>query len=55
MVTVLKDDQGRLVMLSALRRSSLLLLLQALAAAVARRGYEVRKALRPSKECPPRR
>jgi hypothetical protein len=43
MVAALKDAQVRLVMPSALRRRSLLLL-QALAAEAVRRGYEVRKA-----------
>ncbi|WP_240678048.1 hypothetical protein [Streptomyces griseoviridis] len=43
MVTALKEDQRRLVMPSALRRRSLLLL-QGLAAEAVRRGYEVRKA-----------
>lgn len=43
MVTALKDDESRLVMPSALRRRSLLLL-QGLAAEAVRRGYEVRKA-----------
>lgn len=43
MVTALKDDASRLVMPSALRRRSLLLL-QGLAAEAVRRGYEVRKA-----------
>ncbi|WP_448321851.1 hypothetical protein [Streptomyces sp. CO7] len=42
-VTALKDDERRLVMPSALRRRSLLLL-QGLAAEAVRRGYEVRKA-----------
>ncbi|MEV0038529.1 hypothetical protein [Streptomyces sp. NPDC050804] len=43
MVTALKDDERRLVMPSALRRRSLLLL-QGLVAEAVRRGYEVRKA-----------
>ncbi|KOV77124.1 hypothetical protein ADL01_16060 [Streptomyces sp. NRRL WC-3618] len=43
MVTALKDDESRLVMPSALRRRSLLLL-QGLAAEAVRRGYDVRKA-----------
>nr|WP_239150484.1 hypothetical protein [Streptomyces sp. SID13588] len=42
-VAALKDDESRLVMPSALRRRSLLLL-QGLAAEAVRRGYEVRKA-----------
>jgi hypothetical protein len=42
-VTALKGDESRLVMPSALRRRSLLLL-QGLAAEAVRRGYEVRKA-----------
>ncbi|WP_251828817.1 hypothetical protein [Streptomyces sp. ATCC 21386] len=42
-VTALKDDEGRLVMPSVLRRRSLLLL-QGLSAEAVRRGYEVRKA-----------
>ncbi|MFE4831254.1 hypothetical protein [Streptomyces sp. NPDC056672] len=42
-VTALKDDESRLVMPSALRRRSLLLL-QGLAAEAVRRGYEVHKA-----------
>lgn len=42
MVTALKDDESRLVMPSALRRRSLLLL-QGLAAEAVRRGHEVRK------------
>ncbi|MDX2960164.1 hypothetical protein [Streptomyces acidiscabies] len=41
-VAGLKDDEGRLVMPSVLRRRSLLML-QGLAAEAARRGYEVRK------------
>jgi hypothetical protein len=43
MVTALKNDESRLVMPSALRRRSLLLL-QGLAAEAVRRGHEVRKA-----------
>ncbi|MCG0287042.1 hypothetical protein [Streptomyces sp. PSAA01] len=43
LVTALKGDKSRLVMPSALRRRSLLLL-QGLAAEAVRRGYEVRKA-----------
>jgi hypothetical protein len=43
MVTALKDDESRLVMPSALRRRSLLLL-QGLADEAVRRGYEVSKA-----------
>lgn len=42
-VAALKDDERRLVMPSALRRRSLLLL-QGLAAEAVRRGYEVRRA-----------
>ncbi|MFD0653003.1 hypothetical protein ACFQ2Y_35175 [Streptomyces malaysiensis subsp. malaysiensis] len=42
-MTALKGDKSRLVMPSALRRRSLLLL-QGLAAEAVRRGYEVRKA-----------
>ncbi|MFJ6442283.1 hypothetical protein [Streptomyces sp. NPDC091649] len=42
-VAALKDDESRLVMPSALRRRSLLLL-QGLAAEAVRRGYEVQKA-----------
>ncbi|MGM9440783.1 hypothetical protein ACTAF0_11035 [Streptomyces murinus] len=43
MVAALKDDERRLVMSSALRRRSLLLL-KGLAAEAVRRGYEVREA-----------
>ncbi|MGW1109258.1 hypothetical protein [Streptomyces sp. NPDC002540] len=43
MVAALKEDESRLVMPSALRRRSLLLL-QGLAAEAVRRGHEVRKA-----------
>ncbi|MFF3830954.1 hypothetical protein ACFYXX_09330 [Streptomyces sp. NPDC002458] len=42
-MAALKDDESRLVMPSALRRRSLLLL-QGLAAEAVRRGYEVQKA-----------
>lgn len=42
-VAALKDDESRLIVPSALRRRSLLLL-QGLAAEAVRRGYEVRKA-----------